>query len=272
MTPHLRRARIFWGIAAGSSLVAAGGGIADRTIYAGLFPPDFLPGAFPQDLLTVGVALALFVIIGTVRESELKKQVVIAGLVGSLFYLYGIFTIERVYNSFYLVYAAAFASSFWSLIYGLSGFARPDLPRVMIPGAVLKTTAVSSIVIAILFTILWTLALLPLMHDHQRIEYLYSIYILDLCFIMPAFFITGVMALRGKPFGILMGPAVMILGFFVIFPLGLNELAKSSAGMPVNAGAMLMSFGFAAYMLAVGAYQLARIRPAQAGSNEQRTG
>jgi hypothetical protein len=89
---------------------------------------------------------------------------------------------------------------------------------------------------------------------------LYSIYILDLCFVMPAFIITAVMSLRRMPLGILLAPAMMILGFFVIFPLGLNELAKPAAGMAVSLGPMAVSFVFAFFMLSIGALHLSRIQ------------
>lgn len=251
MIPNLRLARIFWNITTAFTFVAALGGIVFRDIYNGLFPPAFMPGAFPQDVVTVLVSLLLFFLVATVKEGDVKKQVVIIGLIGSLFYTYGIFVIERVYNSFYLVYAAVFALSFWTSAYALAGFRADNVPRLKIGTAALRLTAFSSMAIAVLFTILWTMALIPLMQQHNRIEYLYSIYILDLCFIMPAFFITAVMALRQMPFGTLMAPALMILGFFVIFPLGLNELAKPSWGMPLEAGPMAMSFTFAGFMLTV---------------------
>jgi hypothetical protein len=153
-----------------------------------------------------------------------------------------------------------FASSFWSIVYSLAGFNPGAFSRIQLNANVLYTTAISSIVIAILFTLLWTMALIPLMREHERIEYLYSIYILDLCFIMPAFFMIAVMSLRRKPLGILMAPAMMILGFFVIFPLGLNELAKPSAGMAINYGPMLVSFLFSAFMLTIGIVHLRMIR------------
>ncbi len=114
--------------------------------------------------------------------------------------------------------------------------------------------------IAVLFNILWIMSLLPLMQEHNRIEYLYSIYILDLAFIMPAFFVTAIMSLRKMSFGILMTPAMMIVGFFVIFPLGLNELAKPAFGMAINYGSMLFSFIFSLYMLALAYFQLRSIR------------
>ena len=51
-------------------------------------------------------------------------------------------------------------------------------------------------------------------------------------------------------------PAIMIVGFFVIFPLGLNELAKPAFGMQINYGSMIISFIFSIFMLTLAALQL----------------
>jgi hypothetical protein len=259
MVRNLKLAKIFWGITTLFALLAALGGVIFRDIYINLFPNDFLPGAFPQDVLTILVCIVLFVLIAKTRENDVKLQVVILGLLGSFFYLYGIFTMERVYNGFYLLYMAVFASSFWSIIYSLAGFRSEAFANLRLGSGMLKTTAISSIAIAVVFTFLWTMALIPLIREHNRIEFLYSIFILDLCFVMPAFMITAIMSLRRMPLGILMAPAIMILGFFVIFPLGLNELAKPSAGMAISVGPMAVSFLFAFYMLALAALQLRKI-------------
>ena len=260
MVRNLRLSKIFWGITAALAFLAALPGILFKDIYVGVFLKDFLPGAFPQDVLTILVALFLFVLISSTKENDTRKQVIIIGLIGSFFYLYAIFTIERVYNSFYLLYAAVFASSFWSLAYSLSGFRSEKFSGLRVNTRVVKTSAISSIIIAVLFTFLWTGALIPLMREHNRIEFLYSIYILDLCFVMPAFVMLAVMSLRRQPFGILMTPAMMILGFFVIFPLGLNELAKSGFGMEINYGSMVMSFVFSLFMLVLAVLQLSKVR------------
>jgi hypothetical protein len=259
MVRNLKLAKIFWSITTAFAFLSALGGVLFRGIYVNLVPADFLPGAFPQDVLTILVCVFLFVLIGITRQNDVKKQVVVIGLLGSLFYLYGIFTIERVYNWFYLLYAAVFASSFWSIIYSLAGFKSEAFARLRLNSGMLKTTAISSIFIAVVFTFLWTMALIPLMRDHNRIEFLYSIYILDLCVIMPAFVITAIMSLRRMPLGILLAPAIMILGFFVIFPIGLNELAKPSAGLAINYGPMAISFIFAFFMMAIATLQLKMI-------------
>jgi hypothetical protein len=260
MVANLKLAKIFWSITTLLTLLAAMAGVLFKDIYINLFPVDFLPGAFPQDVLTILVCLFLFGQISVTKQDDVKKQVIIIGLLGSFFYLYGIFTIERVYNWFYLLYAAVFASSFWTIIYSLSGFRSDAFSTLQLKKGMLRTTAITSILIAVLFNILWLSALIPLMQSHNRIDFLYSIYILDLCFIMPAFVLTAVMSLRGNPFGILMAPAIMILGFFVIFPLGLNELAKPSAGMAISYGPMAVSFIFAFFMLILAALQLKMIR------------
>jgi hypothetical protein len=251
--------KIFWSITATLAFLAALAGVLFKGIYVNLFPKDFLPGAFPQDILTMIVCALLFVLIAITKQNDIKKQVIIIGLLGSLFYLYGIFSIERVYTWFYLLYLMVFSSAFWSIIYSLARFRPEAFSNMRLHGGILKTAAISSIVIAVFFTFLWTMALIPLMREHNRIEYLYSIYILDLCFIMPAFFITAVMSLRKMPLGIVMVPAIMITGFFVIFPLGLNELAKPSAGMAIQYGQLAVSFVFAFFMLAIAALQLTMI-------------
>lgn len=260
MIGNLKLAKVFWTITTALAFLAALGGILWRDIYVGLVPPSFEPGAFPQDVLTLLVCIGMLALIARTKENDVRRQVIIIGVLGALFYLYGIFTIERTYNALYLLYAAVFGASFWSLAYTLGKF-RPEAVKGLHLGhGMLRLTAISSILIAVIFTGLWVSALIPLMRSHDRIDHLYSIYILDLCFIMPAFVITAVMALLGMPLGILMGPAIMILGFFVIFPLGLNEIAKPAAGMAIEYGPMAVSFVFALYMLALAALQLRQMK------------
>jgi hypothetical protein len=256
MIPNIKTAKMLWIITELLALIAAIGGILIKGIYDNLFQADYLPGALAQDIITILLSVFLLILIFNTKENDIKKQIIIIGVIGSQCYLYGILTIERVYNVFYLIYLAIFALSFWTMIYSLAGYRSQKFQNLRLNNKMLNTTAISSIVIAVLFIFLWITALLPLMQEHKRIEYLYSIYILDLGFVMPAFIITAIMSLRRIPLGILMAPAIMIIGFFVIFPLGLNELAKPAFGMPVNYGSMVISFIFSIYMLTIAILQL----------------
>lgn len=260
MLKNLKTNKILWYVTTALTLVAAMVGIANTHIYDGLFAKEFIPGALPQDILTVLVCLTLFVLIVKTKENSVKLQVVIIGIIGSFFYLYGIFTIERVYNFLYVLYAAIFALSFWSVLYSLMNLKAEVFEKIKLSKAMLRTSAISGIVIATLFSFLWISALIPIMREHNRIEFLYSIYILDLCFVMPAFFITSIMSLQKKGMGIVLSPAIFILGVFVIFPLGLGEIAKPFYGQSANIGSMMMSFVFSAFMLIIGFLQLRKIK------------
>jgi hypothetical protein len=47
MVPNLKLAKIFWSVTTALTFLAALGGVLFKGIYVGLFPADFLPGAFP---------------------------------------------------------------------------------------------------------------------------------------------------------------------------------------------------------------------------------
>lgn len=260
MLYNLRINKILWSITTFLVLIVASFGIINPHIYDEVFAKEFIPGALPQDILSIFVCFLTFSLVLRAKEKDYKLQAVIIGIIGSFFYLYGIFTIERVYNSLYLLYAAIFALSTWSLLYSLMSLNQESIRTVKITPAIALLSAGAAVFIAVLFTFLWVSALLPLMREHRRIEYLYSIYILDLCFIMPAFIITSFLTLRKKPLGIIFLPPVFIIGFFVIFPLGLGEMAKPYYGQSANYQSMTMSFVFSVIMLALGLLQLRNIK------------
>jgi hypothetical protein len=242
---NLRLNKILWGTVTLLALVASIYGLIDGSIYTGLFPLAFIAAQFSQDILTIIVCLILAALIFTTPENDLKRPTIIIGMIGSLAYLYGIFSIERVYNVMYLVYLGILSTSFYSVIYSIASLDYELVSKVEVNRTVKYSTAIFSLIIAGLFSFLWISALLPLMAAKNQIQNLYSIYLLDLAFIMPAFVITAVMTFLKKPLGYVLTPAIYILGIFVIFPLGLGELAKPLYGLAADTKSMTMSFALA---------------------------
>ena len=242
MVNNFERNRALWIVTAVLTLIAALLGVVFPDIYRKVISNDLMPAMHTQDWLTILIGAALLLIIIKTRKNDIKKQIIILGIIGAFAYLYGIFAIERVYNWAYFLYLAIFALSFWSIVYGLADIPKDLLHKVEMHSLMGKASAWVSIVIATIFNILWIVQLLPILQQANKIEFLYSIYILDLCFVMPAFIITGIMALRKQPRGFLLAPVMFIVGFFVIFPLGLAEIAKPFYNQASNIGAMLMSF------------------------------
>ncbi len=256
--------RILWTITTLLALSAAVLGVSYPGIYNNVVPGTLIPATYAQDVLTVMVCIGLLILIAFTKHSDFKKHAIILGVIGSFWYLYGIFSIERTYNPAYYLYLAIFSVSFWTLVYSLSSLEPELIATLSVPRAIRLVSAGFSLAIAILFNLLWASALYPLVLTANRIESLYSIYILDLCFVMPAFIITAALLLTKRGLGVLTTPSMYILGIFVIFPLGLGELAKPFYGMTPDYASMVMSFVFSGLFVAFAAvnlYYLKRAKP-----------
>ncbi|HZW04626.1 MAG TPA: hypothetical protein VFF68_11910 [Anaerolineaceae bacterium] len=247
--------KILWLLTAVLTFAVALLGALRPAIYAGVLPVHMLPGTLSQDLLSVAAAVVLFVLALRARAGSYKLHIVILGVLGYLFYAYGIYAIERVYNLLYYVYLATFGLSFYALIYGVASFQPEALRSAALPGGLRKLAAGFSLFIAVLFSILWIVMLLPMLQSGQKPEATYSIYILDLSFIMPAFVILAVMALRRQGLGLVLTPAMYVLGVTLLFPVGLGELFKPMYGFPVDPFGVGLYLGIAAlFLVALGLY------------------
>jgi hypothetical protein len=257
---NFMRNRVLWLVTTLCTLAAAILGVAIPGFYARLVAPELIPAGYAQDLLTIVVCAALIVLILLAGEGNFRMHVVILGIVGSFFYLYAIFAIDRVYNVAYYLYLAILSLSFWSLVFSIPDLKTDLLRRVSAPAAVRYVSAGFSLLIAAVFSMLWITALWPMVSTGRKAEYLYSVYILDLCLVMPAFLIVAVMVLRKQGLGLLLAPGMFILGIFVIFPLGLGEIAKPFFSMAPDYRSMLMSFVLSAAFLVMSIIHLRSLR------------
>lgn len=255
---NLKLNKILWSATTIFALIASVYGLLNNNIYRNLMSDGFVAAQYTQDILTIIVCIILAFLIFKTKEKSYKTQIVIIGIISSLAYLYAIFSIERVYNSMYLVYLVILSTAFYTTIYSISSFRLDLISKIEVPKIIRNSTAIFSMIIGVLFSFLWIGALLPLMRTGNQIDNLYSIYILDLAFAMPAFFITAIMTFLKKPLGYVLTPIMYILGIFVIFPLGLGELAKMLPrfNMTVDTKSMVMSFTLAGLFLIGAVVQL----------------
>jgi hypothetical protein len=252
------------------TLVAAAAGMWRPMIYDGIVSEELIPGAFSQDLLSVAAALGLLYLALTALGNRVKRQVMALGLLGYLFYAYGIYVIERAYNGLYLVYMAIFTLAFWALVCA-GAHVRRDLPAPALPKTVRLLSASGAILQPLIFYPLWIGMLLPLMRTGEQIDSLYSIFILDLCFIMPAFLILSVLAYRSHRTGLLLLPAIYALGFTLIFSLAAGELVKPLFNATLNPGAFWPELGLSLLFLVLGILHLTMMRinePGMTPSND----
>lgn len=241
MLRDFRTHRILWLL---SGLLALGAALVG-VIYAGLYDrvvsAEIMPGVLSQDVMTVIASALVLWWAARIKEQDTKLQIVILGILGYLFYAYGIYVIEQVYTVLYLVYMAIFGLAFYSVAYGVASVRREAL-TVELPRGIRLASIAFSLFVPLMFYPLWISQILPLIRAAEKLEFLFSVYILDLCFIMPAFVLTAVLSLRGKTLGLLLTPALFVLGFTLLAPLALGELLKPRYGLPVD-GASLGLFG-----------------------------
>ena len=223
----------FWFITAISALVASLWGVINPEIYKNVADPNVIPGMIAQDLMTIaaGVILLLFSLLKTKNS---KIQIIPLSLLGYLFYGYAIYGIEQIYNFWYFVYLVIMALSFWGLIYGLLSLNSKAVQSFQ-PARWLKfLTAGFSVFIPLLFYLLWIFQLIPLMQNGERIEYTFSIFILDMVFVLPAFLISAFLILKKNVLGYVFATMLFFKAFTLLFSVGLGALIKPIYNQAAN--------------------------------------
>lgn len=238
---NISKHKFIWVAISVLSFLCAAVGVVHVEIYDNVVQKDIIPGAFGQDLITIVVSIFLFVIALKVKKDDIKLQTITIGLLGYLFYAYGLYTIEQTYNFLYLIYLLIFGAVFWELVfihfsqYWLTDFKIENTQKIK------KLSIVVAFIQPVIFYPLWIMALIPLLRNGDRIENLYSVYIIDLCFIMPAFLIVAIEMLREKIIGYILAPAMFILGGFLIFSLAVSEFVKPIFDEKIKIGAVIIS-------------------------------
>jgi hypothetical protein len=176
-----------------------------------------------------------------------------------MFYTYGMYSIEQFYNWFYIVYIAILALSFWSIVYGLVSINRDVLHSIRVTRRIRNISIGCLIFVPLMFYSLWIVELIPLMRDGDRIDYIYSIFILDMAFVFPAFILSLVLILKRNALGLLLAPILFIKTFTVLFSATLGGLVKQIADGGGDPLEIAFYFVFSLAFLALAVFYLRRI-------------
>lgn len=262
MIQNIKKQQMLLIITSVFSLTASLTGVIFPRIYDPVVSSQIRPGVFAQDLVVILAAVILFLLAITTRQDQYRKMIVILGILGFLFYAYGIYAIEQIYTPLYLLYLAILGMSFYALLYGFSNLDQNAVEALKLPRSLRFGAAGYSILIALIFNLLWISQLLPLMQSGERIEYTFSVYIIDLVFIMPAFVITALMAIGRKAVGLIGQPALFFLGAGILSPLAIAEVIKPARyGLPFVPGDFWLFTILSALFLILGFVYLITLRP-----------
>jgi len=208
------------------ALVASLIGVVHQGIYQNLAALENLPAILSQDLITVLASITMLILIIRIDEDDFVKQLILFGIIGYLFYVYGIYVLGKFYNILYLLYMAIFSLSFFSLVYGIVNIRNEAFENIKIPATLQKVSAAFLFLIPIIFYPMWTTQMWPFMQKMQVPTVNSNVYILDICFVLPVFAMMAVMLLRKDGFAILLTPVLFIKGFTLCLSVALGELLK----------------------------------------------
>ncbi len=209
-------------------------GVYTVVLSAGTISETLLNGAIAQDIITIPLALTLLSLsIHYLKKPVDKVFISIIGLTTYLLYAYGLFVIEAIYTSFYPVYLLIFGLSVYSLIFGFSSFRMEVVKQSQLPGIVSTSIAVFLIIIVVILGPGWLLKMIPNVIKHAPKD-TYSVFILDLCLVFPAFVITSFKLLKNKPFGHILAGVMLIKVFTVCLSWGFGEWFVLFNNKPVN--------------------------------------
>lgn len=151
-----------------------------------------------------------------------------------------------------------FMLSFWALIYAGTTFGK-ETRAAALPRTLRLASAAGALLQPLIFYPLWIAMLLPLMRTGEQIDSLYSIFILDLCFIMPAFLILSILTFRSHKLGLILLPALYILGFTLIFSLAIGEIVKPLFNAALSPSALWPAVLLSMLFLVLGTLHLNRL-------------
>lgn len=260
MIKSLQKNKFLWLLVSFLSLIAALVGVFNQDIYSKVVGSNWLPGTISQDVITIIAGLVLFFLSLRINGSGIKRQIVAMSLLAYLFYAYGIYVIERLYNSLYILYMAIFALSFWSIVYGLQSINREVIRKIKVSKSVRYLSAGSLIFIAVLFYLLWIGQLMPLMRTGEKIEFGYSIFILDMAFVLPALIISAILLIKKNVLGVILAPILFIKAFTLLFSVGLGGFVKPFYNQTAATGETAFYIILSVIFLALAGLNLWKIR------------
>jgi hypothetical protein len=212
----------------------------------------------PHDMVNLFLAVpALLASFFLARKGLLKARLFFMSVTLYLMFTYGIYTFYAMYNRLYICYVAIMGLSFYTFFITLRGtdalkvkeLFKDHYPNKLIGGFLI--TAASFMTLTWLGRILPTTVLgtMPTIDLAQGTTMVPQA--IDLAFILPLAFVTGVRLWRNKPEGYIMGtvlPAFLVFMMTAVFSKGLMLQITGTAD---GRGTMIIMGTFAAISLAI---------------------
>ncbi len=221
--------------------IAAAGAIFSPTVYAREVPMWAAEGIGQDwaDLVLVAPLLVITALL-TLRGSRVAALLLAGGLSYTLYslVLYAFFV---HFGPLFLVYTWALGFAFYALVTLVFALRQDDVRAWFGPRAPARLAGVVSVILGILFYLLWLSEVLPALASGAMPKSAVEaglvtnpVHVLDLGIVLPAFIVGGMALARRRPLGYWLGTAM--LGFAVVMDVALAAMVVSMNARGLGAG------------------------------------
>jgi hypothetical protein len=196
--------------------------------------------AIAQDYVTLffGVPLLLLSFYLS-KKGLLKGKLLLTGTLGYFLYTYTSYSFLSMYNSMFLIYVIIMSASFFAFIFAILSFDLQHFDQYFDKRLPVKFIGGFLVFVSFIFGMMWLGRIIPALMKAEPpvgIEQYTTLVIqaLDLGFVVPAGFIAGILFLKRKPFGYLLGSVLIIKFITLLTALTAMIIRQIYAGIQVG--------------------------------------
>jgi hypothetical protein len=229
--------RILAALIAISALAASLAGVIVPGLYRPIASDEVIPFTYGQDVISL---IAAILLLATIRSRTIKTNIVQIGVVGYLLYAYTPYVMGTLYNYFYFLYIAVLGLSIFYFIIAFVSIEYEQLEFAM-PTFLRMTIAIFCVVIVVLFAPQWIVAIVKNVQTttwpgKSGFHFIYYVYILDLCFVLPVCALTAIFLLQKKTLGFLLGGIIPMKGFTLMLSVASGLFCQPLFQQKMNVG------------------------------------
>lgn len=199
-----------------------------------------------QDVVTMGLGIPLLLIsLYLARKNSLRGRLLLTGTLAYFLYTYISYTFLWMYNPFFLAYVFLMSASFFAFTLSMMSFNTKEIKASFNPKLPIKFLGGFQIVFAFALGMLWLGMIVPTIANGTvpaGLEHYTSLVIqgMDLGFIVPLAFISGVLLIKRNDFGYLLSSVIIMKGLTMGAALTAMIIAQIAAGVQMSLAQIIM--------------------------------
>lgn len=207
----------------------------------GIFLPDLYrdsdvitKGWFGNDLVTIPMSILLVISHLLQKQADERPMLVWMGLMLYMFYNYAFYLFGAAFNNFFLIYAALFSLSLFSIIIGLLNF---NIEAIRVDAALRKKRlliAVFLFLVAIPLGVVEITQCIDFIVSGQEPKIPTLVFALDLSIVIPTTILAAILLLTNQPWGNLLAMMMLVKSFAYGLVLLTATLLITSTGTPMD--------------------------------------